>query len=211
MQDTTLEIFLNEFYIIFIGMSIALIVNSFMPNFKRDIETYKRKIEEKFATILYEFSAYLRDRERDWTGKELLEAETIINQSKSIAIQDVENHLLRKQNKDYYYLEMRENQLELLSRMAKIISIVSSLGLHVKQKEMFADFLEYLSQHVHSGDTTETSLNKLQECKASIRGTALPQTREEFELRANLFYLIYEIENYLKIKKMLFAKRGSKH
>jgi uncharacterized membrane protein YgaE (UPF0421/DUF939 family) len=106
---------------------------------------------------------------------------------------------------------MRENQLELLSRMAKIISIVSSLGLHVKQKEMFADFLEYLSQHVHSGDTTETSLNKLQECKASIRGTALPQTREEFELRANLFYLIYEIENYLKIKKMLFAKRGSKH
>ncbi len=208
VQDANMDVFLNEFYIIIIGMGIALLVNSFMPNFKKDIETYKYKIEQKFAIILYEFSAYLRDGERNWSGKELLEAEEIINQYKSVAIQDVENHLLRKQNKDYYYLEMRENQLELLSRMAKIVSVVSSLGLHVKQKEMFADFLEYLSEHVHSGNTTGISLNRLEECKTSIRETELPKTREEFEIRANLFYLINEIENYLTIKKMLFAKRS---
>ncbi|WP_158595122.1 aromatic acid exporter family protein [Oceanobacillus piezotolerans] len=201
----TLDVFLNEFYIILIGMGIALLVNSFMPNYKRDIETYKKEIEDKFGVILYEFSAHLRDSERDWDGKELFQVEEIINVSKGIAIQDVENHIMRKQNKDYYYLEMRENQLDLLKRMIKIVSKVSGVGMNVKQKEMFADFLEYLSENVHSGNTTEASLNKLEECMAAIRETDLPKTREEFEIRANLFYLIYEIENYLHIKRKLFS------
>ena len=208
VEDANWAMFLNELYIIFIGMGIALLVNSFMPNFKRDIEIFKKEIEQKFEIILFEFSAHLRDSERNWDGKEILEVEDLINQSKSIAIQDVENHLLRKQNKDYYYLEMREDQLELLKHMMKIVAIFSSSSLDVKQKEMFAEFLENLSRNVHSGDTTDISLNELEELNALIRKMELPKTREEFEVRANLFYLIFEMKNYLNIKKKLFAKRS---
>lgn len=208
VKNADLAMFLNELYIIFIGMGIALLVNSFMPNLKQDIENFKQEIEQKFEAILFEFSAHLRDRTRNWDGKEILEVEDLINQAKSIAIQDVENHLLRKQNSDYYYLEMREDQLELLRHMVRIIPVFSSSSLHVKQKEMLAEFLENLSQNVHSGDTTDISLNDLDELNASIRKTELPKTREEFEVRANLFYLIFEMENYLNIKKKLFAKRS---
>ena len=208
VKDATWALFLNELYIIFIGMGIALLVNSFMPNFKRDIENFKKEIEQKFEIILFEFSAHLRDSMRNWDGKEILEVEDLINQSKSIAIQDVENRLLRKRNIDYYYLEMREDQLELLKHMMKIVAIFSSSSLDVKQKEMFADFLENLSRNVHSGDTTDISLNELEELNALIRKMELPKTREEFEIRANLFYLIFEMKNYLNIKKKLFAKRS---
>lgn len=207
VEKASWAMFLNELYIIYIGMGIALFVNSFMPNFKRDIEILTKEIEQKFEIILFEFSAHLRDSERNWDGKEILELEDLINQSKSIAIQDVENNLLRKQNRDYYYLEMREDQLELLKQMMKIIAIISSFSLDVKQKEMFADFLENLSRNVHSGDTTDIYLNELEELNDLIRKMALPQTREEFEVRANLFYLIFEMKNYLNIKKKLFAKR----
>ncbi|MEK5068630.1 aromatic acid exporter family protein [Sporosarcina sp. FSL K6-1508] len=208
VKDATWAMFLNELYIIFIGMGIALLVNSFMPNFKRDIENFKKEIEQKFEIILFEFSAHLRDSMRNWDGKEILEVEDLINQSKSIAIQDVENRLLRKQNIDYYYLEMREDQLELLKHMMKIVAIFSSFSLDVKQKEMFAEFLENLSRNVHSGDTTDISLNELEKLNALIRKMELPKTREEFEIRANLFYLIFEMKNYLNIKKKLFAKRS---
>ena len=208
VKDANWAMFLNELYIIFIGMGIALLVNSFMPNFKQDIEIFKKEIEQKFEIILFEFSAHLRDSMRNWDGKEILEVEDLINQSKSIAIQDVENHLLRKQNKDYYYLEMREDQLELLKHMMKIVAIFSSSSLDVKQKEMFAEFLENLSRNVHSGDTTDISLNELEELNALIRKMELPKTREEFEVRANLFYLIFEMKNYLNIKKKLFTKRS---
>lgn len=204
-ENASYDLFLNEAYIIGIGMGIALIVNSFMPSFKQDIKAFKKVIEEKFEIILFEFSAYLRDCDRNWDGKELLEVEDLINEAKSVAIQDVENHLLRKKNKDYYYLTMREDQLELLKHMMKIVAVASRSELDIKQKEMFANFLENLSQNVHSGDTTDQSLQQLQELYDEFKKTNLPKTREEFEVRANLFYLIFEMENYLNIKKQLFA------
>lgn len=208
VKNANLGMFLNELYIIFIGMGIALLVNSFMPSFKRDIELFRNEIEKKFEIILFEFSAHLRNSMRNWDGKEILEVEDLINQSKSIAIQDVENHLMRKQNKDYYYLGMREDQLELLKHMMKIIAILSSTSLDVKQKEMLAEFLENLSQNVHAGDTTDIRLNELDKLNESIRKMDLPKTRDEFEVRANLFYLIFEMKDYLYIKKKLFNKRS---
>ena len=207
VQHANMQMFLNEFYIIAIGMGIAFLVNSFMPNYKEHIENYKQEIEEKFRIILFEFAAHLRDSTRNWDGKEVSQAEEIIYRAKSIAIQDVENHLMRKQNKNFYYLEMREDQLELLKQMMRIIAVFSSADMQVKQKEMFAEFLENLSENVHSGDTTDLSLAELEKLHESYRKSDLPKTREEFEIRANLFYMIFEMENYLKIKKKLFSNR----
>lgn len=205
VQDATWQLFLNELYIIVIGMGIALLVNSFMPDFQKDIRNFKMEIEAKFKVILFEFAAYLRDPERNWNGQELLDVEDIINKAKSVAIQDVENHLTRTQNKDYYYLEMRENQVVLLRHIVRILGVISETDLHVRQKEMLADFLENLSKDVNDKNTTKQSFKELEDLKASMRKTELPKKREEFEVRANLFYLIFEMENYLKIKRKLFA------
>lgn len=207
VKHFNMAVFWNEISIIIIGMGIALIVNSDMPNLKDDIVTYKNEIEQKFSVILQEFAASLRDHEQKWDALEIYEVEESINRAKAIAIQDVENHFLRKQNDDYYYLEMRENQLELLKHMVKIISVVSTSDLPVKQREMLASFLEDTSDNVHSGDTTNASLKKLDELMETIRETGLPKTREEFEVRANLYYLVFEMENNFKIKRKLFAGR----
>lgn len=206
LGKANIDIFLNELYLILIGMGIALIINSIMPNLQPKIDTYKKDIEDKFSIILYEFAAYLKDSERDWDGKELVEVETLIEKAKSIAILDVENHLLRKHNEDYYYLEMREDQLELLKQMIQIVAIAASSEIPLKQKIMLADFFSHLSENVDATDTTADSFQKLKECMSTIRKSQLPKTREEFEVRANLFYIFFEIENYLKIKRKLFAK-----
>ncbi|MDN4608933.1 aromatic acid exporter family protein [Sporosarcina highlanderae] len=205
VKEANLANLLNELYIIFIGIGIALLVNSIMPSLKKEIEKYKMEIENKFSVILYQFSALLKDSEKKWDGKELLEAENILNNAKNITIQDVENHLLRKENKDYYYFEMREDQLGILKQMVTILDIVSSSELDVKQKGMLANIFLNISQHVDSGDTT-VALKLLEEYEESIRETELPETREEFEVRANLFYLNFEIKNYLIIKKNIFNR-----
>ncbi|HJB24615.1 MAG TPA: FUSC family protein [Candidatus Jeotgalibaca pullicola] len=205
VKEANLENLLNELYIIFIGIGIALLVNSIMPSFKKEIEKHKTEIENKFSIILYEFSALLKNSERNWEGKEVDEVENILNQAKNTAIQDVENHLLRKEDEDYYYFEMREDQLEILKQMVAILSIVSSSDLDVKQRGMLANIFLNISQHVDSGDTT-IALKQLEEYEESIRETELPKTREEFEIRANLFYLNFEIKNYLIIKKNIFER-----
>ena len=174
VQEASLETFLNELYIILIGMGIAILVNSIMPSFKKNINKNMFEIGERFSVILYELAAYLRDNERQWDGKEIIEAEEIIHKSKSIVIQDVENHLFRAENKDYHYLQMRGDQLEILKKMVTIVHIISSSDLHVKQRGMLADFFEYVSQNVHSGDTIHSALERLENYEASIRETELP-------------------------------------
>src|SRR5699024_1028079 len=98
VQEASVQTVLNEFYIIFIGMGIAILVNLVMPSYEKDIQKNQFKIEEKFYIILYECEAYLRDSNREWDGKELADAEEIINKSKAIVIQDIENHLFRTNN-----------------------------------------------------------------------------------------------------------------
>ncbi len=47
------------------------------------------------------------------------------------------------------------------------------------------------------------SLRQLQEMRELFRDMPLPATREEFEIRAKLVQLVYEMEQYLLIKKSL--------
>lgn len=46
----------------------------------------------------------------------------------------------------------------------------------------------------------------------SIGERGLPKSREEFEVRANLYYLNFEMKNYLNIEKHVFSiiERGGK-
>src|SRR5699024_5491860 len=108
LEKANVAVFLNELYIILIGMGIALLVNNIMPNLQPKIDDNKKHIENKYGKIIYEYAAYLKDSERTWDEKEMIEVKEVIEEAKSNAILDVENHLLRKKNKDYYYLEMRE-------------------------------------------------------------------------------------------------------
>jgi uncharacterized membrane protein YgaE (UPF0421/DUF939 family) len=117
-----------------------------------------------------------------------------------LASRDVENRFGQQENTYYQYFVMREKQFELLERM---LPIVSSLHLQVPQGHQIADFLEHLSNSIHSGNTAYLFLDKLREMREAIQRTALPQTREEFEIRASLFYLLREIEEYLYIKHRL--------
>lgn len=203
LQAFNRSIIWNELLIIIIGTGIAFLINSIMPSFKKEIETFKDEIEEKFRTILYEFAAYLRNPERTWDGREFLEVGAVIKKAKETAIKDIENHLIKNQKRDYFYLEMRENQFTILRRM---LPVVSSLGEHLQQQEYVADLLEFLSERVSEQDTTHETSEKLEECWQFIRKTDLPKTRKEFETRANLFYLMHEIENYLHVKRKYYSE-----
>lgn len=200
LGNFNVNVAINEILLIIIGIGIALIINSYMPDLKHDLKDYSSKIEVKIKKILYEYALYIEKGDQGWTGEQLLELDEILNESKSIAIRNVENHLLRKQDKYYAYFEMREKQYEILVRM---LPIVSKLQQEVPQRKIFAAFLYHLSESVHSGNTAQTQLEKLISNREEMNKLDLPKTREEFETRAALFHLINEIQLYLEIKNRL--------
>lgn len=203
IESFTLEIFINELLIIFIGIGIALLLNLYMPNVERQLKEYQCKIEDTFSIIFMEFAKYLENGDSSWSGRELLEAESYIKHAKELAIKDIENHLRKPKESYYHYFTMREKQFEILERM---LPIISSLDEQVEQRHAISDFFSFISKIIHPKDTVSYSLQKLNHLREEIRQDSLPKTREEFEARAALYHLITELEQYLVIKEQSFQR-----
>lgn len=197
LQQVNLAIILNELAIIGIGIGVALLMNLHMPNANKELKALQDAVEQNMSRILREYSIYLRAGESAWDGKEMIETAALLHRAKSLALQDVENQFLRQEHLYYHYFDMRDKQFALLER---ILPIVSSLNHQFPQGEHMAEFMENLSASVHPGNTAHLFLAELSEMREQIKQTPLPKTREEFETRASLFYLLNEIERYLLIK-----------
>ncbi|MBO0959965.1 aromatic acid exporter family protein [Neobacillus sp. MM2021_6] len=199
-KNITLDIVYNEIALIVIGIGVALLVNLYMPSLDNKLKQYQVEIEDNFRTIFQEMVSYLRTNESRWVGNEIIETARSLDEAKSLAFRDVENHFLRTQDYYYYYFKTREKQFEIIER---ILPMVTSIDLLVVQRFMIADFLEELSEGIHPGNTAQHYLNRLHELHHQFKEEPLPTSRDEFEARAQLFRLLKEMEQYLLIKKSL--------
>ncbi|MFV8828010.1 aromatic acid exporter family protein [Alkalihalobacterium sp. APHAB7] len=200
LGTVSVAIFLNELYIIIIGIGVALLMNLYMPSVDRDLHKYQKRIEDNFKIILNEFSNYLGNSGNLWDGKELTETYELIQDAKDIAIRNIENHLLRYEDQYYHYFKMREKQFEIIER---IMPFISSLDDTVIQGIKISKFLEGLSQAVGPVNTASYFLDELAKMRQEFERMELPQTRQEFEIRSSLYYVMHELEKYLLIKESL--------
>ncbi|MRX73135.1 aromatic acid exporter family protein [Bacillus lacus] len=196
-QNITWSLVGNELMLITVGIGVALLVNLYMPSVDSKLKEYQTKIEDNFSAIFKEIEHFLLTNESHWDGKEITETAQLINEAKTLAFRDVENHFLRHENLYYHYFKMREKQFEIIER---VLPIVTSISVNVEQGTMIAEFIKDLRQHIHPGNTAHTYLRRLAEMKSEFEDMALPETREEFEARAALLHFMREMEQYLVLK-----------
>jgi uncharacterized membrane protein YgaE (UPF0421/DUF939 family) len=203
----SLDLFLNELGVIIIGIGVALVINVYMPSADHRLKQYQARIEENFKAIFCEMVTYLKTGESDWSGKEITETAKLLEEAKSFAYRDVENHFLREENEYFHYFKMREKQFEIIER---VLPIVTSLTVTLPQGKMIAEFLEELSENIWPGNTAHIYLGKLSEMNKEFEEMELPQTREEFEVRAALLQLVKELNAYLIIKSSFKTSKWNK-
>ncbi|MBK3494079.1 aromatic acid exporter family protein [Viridibacillus sp. YIM B01967] len=196
--DFTADLLVNELLLMLIGFGTGLAVNMYMPDIQHRLNKYRIRIEELYSVIFVEIVKYLRDGDTSWDGKELVEANEVINRGKSLAYQDVENHLSRREDLYYMYFDVREQQLEIIER---VLPKITNLPVIVEQAELVADFMEDLSQNVHSGNTASKYREKLDAVKVDFAKLSLPSTHENFLAMASLYQFIEEMDHYLAIKQ----------
>ena len=155
-KNITLGNVFNEIALIAIGIGVALLVNLYMPSLDVKLKQYQVEIEENFRTIFQEMVAYLRTNESRWVGEEIIETDRLLEEAKSLAFRDVQNHFLRTQDYYYHYFKTREKQFEIIEG---ILPMVTSIHLLVTQRYMIADFLEELSEAIHPGNTVNLRMN----------------------------------------------------
>ncbi|MGX1192994.1 aromatic acid exporter family protein [Metabacillus sp. SLBN-84] len=193
----TFDLVLNEIALIATGIGVALIMNLYMPSVDKKLKEYQLEIEDRLSKIFLEIEEYLLSHDSSWDGKEITETAAIINEAKTLAFRDVENHFMRHENLYYHYFKMREKQFEIIER---VLPIIASIKVTVDQAEIVADFIREVREAIHPGNTAHKFLVKLAEMRRMFEEMPLPETREEFEARAALLHFVREMEQYLVIK-----------
>ncbi|GAA0458250.1 aromatic acid exporter family protein [Alkalibacillus silvisoli] len=191
-------IVVNEIVLLSVGLGVALILNMYMPSLDTELKKIRDELEENFSKILGEIANYLKTGDYYWSGHEITETARLIEEANELASRDVENHLLRRHHPFYHYFHMREKQFDILERMLPLISRIDATD---DEYNYIGELFEDLADHVHPGNTAVKYLEKLNHIRKKFNKESLPNDREMFEKRANLYLLLNEIEQYLILKR----------
>ncbi|TMN20753.1 aromatic acid exporter family protein [Lentibacillus cibarius] len=188
----------DQFLLIIVGIGTGLLVNLYMPSLDKQLKQKQTELERNFQLILREIALYIRNKNEDWDGKELTKSEELIQEAMNLVSLDKENHLLRTEHPYHDYFVMRSKQFECLQKMLPLVSRLPKTDAISVQ---VADFFDKLSDAVHPGNTAILYLDELSKLRNTFDQEELPETREAFITRANLFRLLHEIEDYLLLKE----------
>ncbi len=191
---------LNEFLLVLIGVTLAVILNLFHANWshRRQIVASMRRVEAELQQILREVAVYLRSGNGSgevWREIGGLEGELQEYVNSAYEYQDNTFH----SHPEYYisYFEMRLEQFKILHRLHQEIKRVRSIP---RQAAVVADYLDYLSDFVVEVNAPDNQIQYLERLLDDMRLQELPKTREEFESRAILYHVLMDLQDFLDCK-----------
>lgn len=204
---------LNEFLILFIGIMIGILFNLFMPRNLHIVKMHMSKVEDTVKIILEKLAksiltnetedeyfepgagTYIETYDITYDLKELSE---LLETGLLRAYQNMNNTLLVDTRYYIQYFTMRKNQYEVLNHMKDRINRLSLIPM---QARPVYEFVIRLSSQLHEYNNARDLLKELEKILSGFKNEPNPKTREEFENRAVLLLFMYDIENFLMIKK----------
>ncbi len=202
---------LNEFLLVVIGVTIAILLNLIQHNNAHESDMIRRMqyMEGKMTEVLLELAGYLRHQSMgDHVWEDLLQIEKDLDISSDMAH---EYHLNTfGAHSEYYinYFRMRKQQYGILHSLHTEMNRISELP---KPAEIVADFITEISKHVTETNEPKDLLAKLEVLVKDVKEHDLPHTREEFENRALLYHILKDLEDFLLFKQHFVESRDELH
>ncbi len=189
----------NEVLLFVIGVGFGIIVNIFLHKKTDYIEELKNQTDEKIKLILHRMSLrILNPAFADYDGSCFNSLNESLFIAKKQAEENFNNQVTSRDTYDTRYLAMRENQTKVLQEMYKCVRNIKTVP---GTAQMVADFLEKVSVEYHKDNDVKTLLSELYEIREKMKVLPLPEKRDEFGDRANLFTLLERLQEFLVLKK----------
>ena len=200
-QDFSLGFAINEFLLVVIGITIAIILNLFHINSTHENGIIKsmRHVEHQMKKILEEVAGYLMQQstgDHAWDDVVRLEKEL----EEYVELASEYHHNTFQTHQDYYvaYFEMRMKQCGALHNLHSEMRRMRQMP---KQAHVVADFIMNISQYVTEMNNPKKQIEELENTLEHLRNEPLPETHEEFENRAELYHVLMDLEEFLLYKK----------
>ncbi len=203
-----LPVLLNETGLLIIGSGMGILVNLHLRSREADFARLAEEVDEQMKEILRYMAQWLPNPARTCDRvNRFEELEEAISKAEICAIANLNNSFRHKDTGNLEYIRMREKQAVVLKGIYQNIMQIAYLP---KQALAVAEFLGELERAYHKYNTVTEYLDKLQALGEEMKREALPETREEFEARAILFYVLIQLEELLWIKRRFVIEKERK-
>lgn len=197
--NMTMALFLNELLLFIIGAGFGILVNLHLQPKNQQFDRLAKNVDEGIKTMIHAMAEFMKSKDYDFNYEEgFANVEASIREAKLCAAANYNNSLTNEDTLELDYVRMREQQSIVLHSMYENIK---SIMYFPKQAEQIAALLEEVEDKFHRNNTVEELLTKLENLFDDMESQELPITREEFEARAILFYIMMQIKNVLLLKR----------
>lgn len=201
-----LSTILNEFFIFLIGVSFGILVNLHLHKKQFQIDKLKNQLDDEIKKILNRMAQRITDEQMEnYDGSCFENLNEILFEAKTLALENSKNQF-KSEFFDLNYINMRQNQIQILYEMYKRVTNIHTPPFTA---QIISDFLNKTSCEYHTENDCTTLLHELDVIKMQMKEKPLPQTREEFESRAELYTLLQLITEFLNLKNN-FSKKLKK-
>ena len=209
--DFSLGFILNEFLLLLIGISIAIVLSLYSNNrgTQKKVLRDMQYAEEHLQEILSHMAAYLRKqplKHSVWDDINTLEEKV------KDFIEDAYeyNNNSFSKHPEYYidYFEMRLLQIDELHSLHYEMKKMQSMPV---QAEIIAEFMDFVTESIGKMNALDLQLEHLYAILEHMKTQELPKSREEFESRAILYHVLMDLEDFLLIKKRFVDNLDEKH
>lgn len=186
----------NAFLLMIIGIGFALLFNLYMPNGEEKLHEAQLAVEQTFKSLLKDLAQSFM------TGTDVLPSQCVrlfdqIKEGQYQAKIHQENQWVSSPGYYEAYFTMRQTQARLLMDMTEILQ-------HIQVEESysitFQSVLRYTADTFHENNDGQLILAKIEVLHADYRQKPLPQTRSEFENRAQLFQFLQTFKSFIEVK-----------
>ena len=196
---------LNETLLFIIGAGLGILANLHLHHKTDEFDRLAEKADEGMCAALEAVARQLtaasgskEAAEGQKAAEEMFEnLEISLKALQECAHRNWNNTLFARSAYETGYSDMRSSQAKVLKR---ILTSAGMLEVIPAQAALVAQLLMQIRQEYHRNNTTEALLESLKEVYENMRKEPLPMSRQEFEARAVLFYVLKQVEEFLQLK-----------
>lgn len=209
LQELSFSILLNEFGLMFLAISVALIINVFILDIEDELIEYQKKAESLFQSIFNNMGKRLENQcKAEVIRDELDQLDELLSKSEVRAYKYMNNYYLQENNYYVEYFSMRRQQYYTVELMQKFLKLNFLLETEVK---LLKDFTDNFVNNTKVLDTCVDQIKILEGIKYHFTYLAdLPSTLNQLQNRIALHQYLYSLEDLISVKMRFIEKHERK-
>lgn len=199
-----IEWIVNESSLFLIGTGFGILANLSLRRSEEKFNQLADVVDMELKGILQRMAERLLSGDKTgYDGQCFERLEKALKNAGACALSNWNNGILNNSRYELEYVSMRQKQGMVLKGVYKSIVMIETLP---EQRIRVADFMKRIVADYRRDNDVEELLQELKEVFLAMKEEALPASRQEFEARAVLFYMLNQLEELLLLKNEFIKK-----